>query len=147
MRPSGEALGTIVPLHVRTPGHPSVRHLPPSFVFTDEWYVFTRHPGPGAQLLLILDPAGIAGPTMRPNHPVAWFHQVGDGRAWYTGLGHRSETYTDPRFVDHLAGGIAWAGRFEGDAPSGRGGAVALVLGLALAVAFAWTWGRGDRAG
>jgi type 1 glutamine amidotransferase len=135
-----------IELRVRTPGHPSVRHLPRVFSFTDEWYVFTRHPGPGVQRLLELDPRGLEGRTMRPDHPVAWFHQVGAGRAWYTALGHRAETYADPRFTAHLAGGIAWAGRFDTEAPgSGSVGAVVLVIAGALAVVTAWAWGRGGR--
>jgi type 1 glutamine amidotransferase len=132
-----------IQLRVRTPQHPSVRHLPPVFSFTDEWYVFTRHPGPGVQRLLLLDPRGLEGRTMHPDHPVAWFHQVATGRAWYTALGHRIETYADPRFVAHLAGGIAWAGRFEEEpAPGVDAGALALVGLGALAVVAAWTWGR-----
>ena len=133
-----------IQLRVRTPSHPSVRHLPPVFSFTDEWYVFTRHPGPGVMRLLELDPRGLAGRTMHPDHPVAWFHQVGRGRAWYTALGHRSETFADPRFTAHLLGGIQWAGRFAPPAPAPRReGAGVLVLVGALAVVAAWAWGRG----
>jgi cytochrome c len=43
------------------------------------------------------------------DHPIAWFHRVNAGRAWYTNLGHRIETYDDPSFARHLLGGIKWA--------------------------------------
>lgn len=46
---------------------------------------------------------------MGEDHPVAWFRPVDEGRAWYTNLGHRSETYAEPAFRDHLLGGILWA--------------------------------------
>ena len=136
-----------IELRVRTPDHVSVRHLPPVFSFTDEWYVFTRHPGPGVQRLLELDPRGLSGRTMRPNHPVAWFHQVGKGRAWYTALGHRSETFEDPRFRAHLGGGMLWSARLEPTNPPNRAGAAGLVALGALAVVAAWTWNRGGLGG
>jgi type 1 glutamine amidotransferase len=47
--------------------------------------------------------------AMGNDHPIAWSRAVGTGRAWYTGLGHSSETYTKPSFQRHLLGGILWA--------------------------------------
>lgn len=130
-----------VTLFVRTPAHPSVRELPASFSFTDEWYVFRQHPGPSVQLLLTLDARELAGRTMHPNHPVAWFHQVGAGRAWYTALGHRSETYSDPRFVEHLRGGLQWAGNFESPVPPEYSPVLAVASAM-FAVVAVWVLAR-----
>jgi type 1 glutamine amidotransferase len=47
--------------------------------------------------------------AMGSDHPIAWYHEFDGGRAWYTGLGHRIELYTDPVFTQHLLGGIRWA--------------------------------------
>ena len=55
-----------IELTVRTPSHPSVRGLPPRFRFTDEWYVFTRNPGPGVQTRVPLDPLEPEGPAVGP---------------------------------------------------------------------------------
>ena len=41
--------------------------------------------------------------------PLAWRHEFEGGRAWYTALGHQSDHYSDPRFTQHLLGGILWA--------------------------------------
>ncbi len=46
---------------------------------------------------------------MGDDHPMTWYQRVGEGRAWYTALGHRPETYADPRFADHVLAGIRWA--------------------------------------
>ncbi len=42
-------------------------------------------------------------------HPIAWYHRFDGGRAFYTELGHTNESYADPLFRSHLAGGIIWA--------------------------------------
>lgn len=53
------------------------------------------------------------GAEMGGVHPIAWYHECDGGRAWYTGLGHTDETYSEQAFLDHLAGGILWA--LDGD--------------------------------
>jgi hypothetical protein len=45
------------------------------------------------------------------DHPIAWFHRPRGARAWYTGLGHRRETYADGAFRFHLLGGLLWTAR------------------------------------
>ena len=49
------------------------------------------------------------GPGAMGDHPIAWLRSVDAGRAWYTNLGHRAETYADADFAAHLAGGVVWA--------------------------------------
>jgi cytochrome c len=109
----------------------STAHLPPSFSFTDEWYNFAANPRPGARVLLRLDESSYAPGTggMGADHPISWQRELGAGRVWYTGLGHRTETFADSRFIDHVRGGLAWVLRRDaGDAvfangfePSARG--------------------------
>jgi type 1 glutamine amidotransferase len=92
--------------------HPSTRHYPPSFPFTDEWYNFRANPRGKALILLSIDEASYdPGSGAMGDHPIAWYHALGRGRAWYTNLGHRAETYSDSSFAQHLLGGILWAGR------------------------------------
>jgi type 1 glutamine amidotransferase len=47
------------------------------------------------------------------DHPITWQHEIDLGRAWYTNLGHRTQTYADQRFRLLLLGGILWATRLE----------------------------------
>ena len=54
-------------------------------------------------------------------HPIAWYQATapgaqplngsapGPGRAFYTSLGHLSETWADPVFMGHVMGGLKWA--------------------------------------
>jgi type 1 glutamine amidotransferase len=91
--------------------HPATRHLPKCWRRTDEWYGFHERPGPKARALLALDETsyepGDGG--MGSDHPVAWCHEFEGGRAFYTALGHTKESYEEPLYLEHLAGGIAWA--------------------------------------
>jgi len=89
----------------------STAHLPPTFSFTDEWYNFRENPRPGATVLLRLDESSYnpGSGAMGADHPLSWKRPVGQGRSWYTGMGHRSETFTDARFIAHVRGGLVWA--------------------------------------
>lgn len=97
--------------------HPSTRHLPASFTFTDEWYSFQANPRGASRVLLKIDETSYSpGAGAMGDHPLAWSRSIGSGRAWYTNLGHRSETYGNPLFVQHLLGGIQWTAE-AGPAP------------------------------
>jgi type 1 glutamine amidotransferase len=41
--------------------------------------------------------------------PIAWYRQEGQGRVFYTGLGHRDDVWASARFQNLLVGGIRWA--------------------------------------
>jgi type 1 glutamine amidotransferase len=89
--------------------HPSTVMLPKQWVRTDEWYNFRTNPRGSVHVLMTMDEKTYQGGTMGADHPIAWYHQYDGGRAWYTALGHTSESYTEPLFLAHLWGGIAYA--------------------------------------
>jgi type 1 glutamine amidotransferase len=89
--------------------HVSTKHLPAQWTRTDEWYNFRSAPGPEVSVLMRIDESTYSGGNMGASHPMAWYHTYDGGRAWYTALGHTIETYSDPLFLRHLWGGIAWA--------------------------------------
>jgi type 1 glutamine amidotransferase len=95
--------GDIVPatVSVADAGQPSTRCLPAAWTRVDEWYEFRSPPAPGVRVLATVD-------SPAP-HPIAWQHAYDGGRAWYTALGHTAESYAEPEFRRHLAGGIVWA--------------------------------------
>jgi type 1 glutamine amidotransferase len=97
-------------LEVEDGAHLSTRHYPASFSFTDEWYNFQANPRSQVDVLLAIDEASYdPGSGAMGDHPIAWRHSVDLGRAWYTNMGHRSETYGVPSYAQHLLGGILWA--------------------------------------
>jgi type 1 glutamine amidotransferase len=89
--------------------HLSTRCLPQQWVRRDEWYNYRAPPAAGVTILATLDEGTYTGGTMGATHPVVWHHRFDGGRAWYTAMGHTTESYADSVFLKHLAGGILWA--------------------------------------
>lgn len=92
-------------------------HLPaPWLVAQEEWYAFDPNPrNTGSRILVVLDENSYApgNATMPGEHPVTWRHAVGDGRAFYTAIGHRGETYALPEFRTLVEQAVRWAGKIE----------------------------------
>ena len=102
-------------LRIVEPSHESTRHLPQQWTRTDEWYNFRAPPGAEVSVLMRIDEHTYSGGTMGDNHPITWCHAYDGGRAWYTALGHTIESYSEPLFLRHLWGGIAWTARIAAE--------------------------------
>jgi type 1 glutamine amidotransferase len=90
--------------------HPATRGLPSPWVRTDEWYDFQVNPRPNVTVLATVDETTYVGGMMGADHPIAWSHDTpAGGRAFYTAMGHGSDSYADPAFRDHLVGALRWA--------------------------------------
>ena len=101
------------------PTSPATRHLGTSFQILDEIYQFGP-PYDRANLHVLLElettPEMLARPGVHRtdgDFALAWTKNAGEGRVFYTALGHRAEVWEDERFLRHLEGGIAWATRTE----------------------------------
>lgn len=95
--------------------NPIVAGLPEEWTMTDEWYSFKTNPRKnGADVLVTLDES-----TYKPvsgkmdlrmgDHPIAWTQCIGKGRSFYTAIGHRPESYTEPTTNKLIQQGVAWA--------------------------------------
>lgn len=93
---------------VEDSGHPATAELPATWTWHDEWYAFRRNPRPAVHVLLTVDEATYDGGTMGADHPVAWCHEYGGGRCFYTALGHSERAFAEPRFLGHLDGAVRW---------------------------------------
>jgi len=100
-------------LHVEDRTHPSTSMLPNKWIRTDEWYNFRSNPRKNVHVLIALDETTYQGGKMGQDHPIAWYHPFDGGRAWYTGLGHASESFREPLFLEHLWGGISYAANWS----------------------------------
>ena len=96
-------------IHVVDHTNPSTSMLPALWVRTDEWYNFATNPHGRVHVLMTVDEKTYIGGTMGADHPIAWYHEYDGGHAWYTALGHTSESYYEPLFLAHLWGGITYA--------------------------------------
>jgi type 1 glutamine amidotransferase len=122
--PQFQAAGVVV----AEPSNGITRGLGAGWTMTEEWYSFEPSPRlNGAHVLATLDessyaPVGIGGVDLRMgDHPIAWTRCIGDGRVFYTAIGHRPESYSEPHSLALLEQGIAWAmGRGETRCRAGR---------------------------
>jgi type 1 glutamine amidotransferase len=90
--------------------------LPAQWQRTDEWYNFAGTPRSCARVLATVDETTYAGGSMGQDHPIAWCRRVGQGRTWYTAMGHTESSFAEPLFQKHLLGGILIAtGRIPAD--------------------------------
>ncbi|GAB3934442.1 hypothetical protein GCM10027614_07460 [Micromonospora vulcania] len=91
-------------IRVEDRSNPSTAHLGDTWVRADEWYNYRTNPG-RTWVLASLDESSYSGGSMG-DHPITWCKAYGGGRAWYTGLGHTEESYSDPNFTRMLLGGL-----------------------------------------
>ena len=78
----------------------------------DEIYIFTEpYSRQKLHILLSLDLDLMADPGKRPDkdYAVSWVQRYGEGRVFYTTLGHAAETYWNPLFLRHILTGIQFA--------------------------------------
>jgi type 1 glutamine amidotransferase len=96
--------------------HPIVKALPAEWTMSEEWYSFNNNPRKsGAHVLLTLDeasykPDGMMGQDLRMgDHPIAWTNCIGKGRAFYSAIGHKTESYAQPQYLALLEAAVDWA--------------------------------------
>jgi cytochrome c len=82
--------------------------IPDSWTRTDEWYNY-KNISDKIKVILTLDEGSYEGGENGENHPIAWHQDFGNGRAFYTGLGHTKESYTEKEFLEHVLDGINYA--------------------------------------
>jgi cytochrome c len=95
-------------IEIKDKSHISTVGLPEKWEREEEWYSY-RSFYPDLNVLAYLDENSYDGGTNGSNHPIAWYHEFDGGRAFYTGLGHADETYSEPLFLKHILGGIKYA--------------------------------------
>lgn len=114
-------------LRVESKDHPATATLPDAWTREEEWYSFAASPrAKGYNVLLTLDESsykaeGLMGQNlaMGADHPMAWWHCQGQGRAFFSALGHKPEYYAEPNNVALLLGATRWALRLDGEGCDG----------------------------
>ena len=94
-------------------------HLPGRWrIPQEEWYAFDANPREkGYEILMVMDESsyitngpGIFGTDkMEGEHPIAWRHALGQGRVFYSAIGHQGATYSIPEYQEVIARAIEWA--------------------------------------
>lgn len=104
------------------PQHAATKHLPASWTVFDEIYQFKHFTRATVHGLLTLDRHPNNGTP--GDYPVAWCKKFGQGRVFYTSLGHREDLWAAgvpaagavknraeiaTAYQEHVLGGILWA--------------------------------------
>jgi uncharacterized protein len=108
-------------IRVEDKTHPATRALPSLWTRVDEYYSFEKSVRrPGYHVLMTLDestykPVGMfnSSLSMGKDHPIAWWHCQGQGRALYSALGHNASAYAEPAYAAMLKGAVNWAMKKE----------------------------------
>ncbi len=94
---------------VTAPEHPTVAHLPKTWIRVDEWYNF-KNINPEITVLLNLEERTYEGGENGEDHPIAWYRKLdGGGISIYTAGGHTDEAYDEPEFRKHILQSILFA--------------------------------------
>lgn len=118
-------------LHVEDADHPATRGFDSRWSRSDEWYSFAASPrSSGTRVLVTLDensyrpvmtlpfPVSLFQSAkdlrMGKDHPVVWTRCVGNGRIFYSALGHQASAYAEPLYQRMLDGALAWAVGVDG---------------------------------
>ena len=112
-------------IKVENANFPGMDRFAKRFLATEEWYEYDAARSKLNYLLSVdektFKPHAKWGPKegkgMGTFHPIAWYHAYDGGRAFYTGLGHLPQTYSNAAFLNHIYGGIYWAATGNGFKP------------------------------
>lgn len=102
-------VGTV---RVVDPEHPAIKSVPDGFTINDEWYVFMHSDTENMHVLAALDPGTEREKQEQyniPTYPAVWCKAQGEGRIFYSAMGHREDVWKNPTFLQMTADAIAWA--------------------------------------
>ena len=99
-----EARNTVI-----DPKFPGFEGAGASYSFIEEWYSLKDFT-PDVHVITVIDAPAMKGDEYkRPPYPNTWARREGNGRVWYTSMGHREDVWTNPIFQNALVGGLKWA--------------------------------------
>jgi hypothetical protein len=99
--------GSLVTISVHDTRHPAMKPFGKEFQFKDEIYQYVNWVPKNVHVLMSVNMAKCK--TKRPFHvPVAWAREWGEGRIFYTNLGHNNQTWTNKMFLKSTEGAVRW---------------------------------------
>jgi hypothetical protein len=93
-------------LLVTDEGFPGLRPFAPSCEVLEEWYALKNMPE-DLHVLMAYDTSSMSGRMyQRPNYPMTWLRRHGQGRVFYTSMGHREDVWEDSNYQGLLIGAL-----------------------------------------
>jgi len=113
----GHGTQQVATMRVASPKFPGLGSAGDWFSFNEEWFSLYRF-AKDIHVILVQDCRGmkIENPLDkqcydRPPFPATWCRMHGQGRVFFTSMGHREDVWTNPVFQEVLMGGLRWAVR------------------------------------
>jgi uncharacterized protein (TIGR03437 family) len=102
-----------VSIDVEDPDFPGQQRVAPGYRMVEEIYQFREFSRDRVRVLQTLDTTTVDLRAPGVNRtdgdfPLAWCRTYGEGRVFYTALGHFDETWRDARFQQMLEGALLW---------------------------------------
>ena len=96
-------------MRVTSKNFPGLDKAGDKFDLHEEWYSLKNF-APDMHVILVQETKGMEDADYdRPPYPATWARKHGQGRVFYTSMGHREDVWTNPIFESVLVGGIRWA--------------------------------------
>ncbi|MBK8188711.1 MAG: ThuA domain-containing protein [Cellvibrio sp.] len=105
MQPSNVQQATVKAI---TSDSPLLNKISAEYSIADEWYNY-RDIYTGLNVLQEVDEKTYQGGEHGDHHSITWMHEYDGGRAFYTGMGHRAETFQNAEFQQLLVNGLKYA--------------------------------------
>ncbi|MCC6264735.1 MAG: ThuA domain-containing protein [Bryobacterales bacterium] len=110
------------PVVVEDPTHPLVKHFPKEMTLHDEIYQFKDWDRNKLRVLMALDASKLDLAKKNVHRTdrdfaVTWVKKYGNGRVFYSTLGHTIESWRDPRLRKMWLEGMRWALKLGPDVP------------------------------
>jgi hypothetical protein len=111
---NGHPWHQVVTIEVVDTANPLVAFLGNSLQFEDEIYQISDFDYRGSRVLLRLDQSSVdlTKPGVQQRFygwPLAWTRPFGQGRVFYTALGHEASVWQDARYQRLLANAVLWS--------------------------------------
>lgn len=99
----------VAKLVVSDPSFPGVSDFGSEFEINDEWYA-QKNLADDLHVVIYHITEGMKSGDRkeyeRPNFPQTWIRKEGDGRVFYTSMGHREDVWTNPKYQGLLLGAL-----------------------------------------
>jgi type 1 glutamine amidotransferase len=91
--------------------HPVMASIPQDWKTNEEWYLFKNFNKETMHVLALLDPGEERAKQEAyniPSYPVIWVSQCGNGKVYFSALGHGEEMWDSDVFQQSIVDGATW---------------------------------------
>lgn len=105
---AGHGAQQVSKLETADTGFPGVKDFGEKFELKDEWYS-QKNLADDLHVIIAQVTEGMKGREYeRPNFPETWARMHGQGKVFYSSMGHREDVWENAKFQDLLVGALKW---------------------------------------